>query len=100
MRADVAFGVDQVELAMFAPGIVGQELAHDVVRRQTLRQQREPARAIKRIEQRLRRQRSDPTVRIRTKRPDGKKRLATTTPNAPLGSRATIDQVMCGSRRR
>ena len=98
---DVAFGVDQVELAVARarhrrPGASAPRRWAPV----PWDSNGEPARPVERVEQRLRRQRSDAAVRVWAERPTAKKRLATTTPKAPLGSRATIDQVMCGSRQR
>jgi hypothetical protein len=70
VRCDVAFRVDQMHLAVLATRVGEDERAHDIVRCHSLRQPREAARAVQRIDQRLRRQRTDAAMRMRTQRAD------------------------------
>ena len=62
---DIAFGVDQVQLAMLAARVGEGEHAHHVGRRVALREQRQPAGSIQRIDQRLRRQCADAAMCMR-----------------------------------
>jgi hypothetical protein len=73
VRGNGPLGVDQVELAVLATGIVGQERFQDLCRTDALLQERESARTVEGVDQRLRRERSHAAVGVGAKGADREK---------------------------
>ena len=89
-----AFVVDHVELAVI-PAFVGRrELPDHLGRGDSGAQQVKPVPAVVGIDQRLGAKGANAAFGVRAERADREKRVATATPNAPVSSRAMIDQVM------
>ena len=95
VRGGVAFAIDQMQLAMLAALVAGEQQRTTSIGAMPCASCVESARAVERIDQRLRRERRRlPARAYGQSAPTAKKRLAIATPNRRLASRATIDQVM------
>ena len=68
---DAAGGVDDVELALLAPFVGGDEAPHHGLGRQAFAQQLQSLGAVMRIDERLGRERADPALGVRAQGADG-----------------------------